>query len=410
MASVRPFTFTNLKRMTRTEVALEASALSYFAGRPLAPDFAEGLAALLSRYLKEPCKLTPPEVTSVARRDVATLLPSVACLAVMGAAPGARKIIVDIDMALAAFAIERLLGGSGEGDRILRALTDIEEGVLSFLLLKVLSFFHGGLKGGRELALSLDRFASKVDEIQSCIEAETDFVVVGVRLAAGKCVGYVRILLPGCLVSERFGQPVPQSGASPAEREYMARRIDAIGDTPVLGHVELAALPDLSADDVANLEVGDIVVLENHQVRKTAEGLEGLVLIKLGAGKNGGLRCRLLAGEQQRVEVVEIVKQEQPEESVMAEGPAEGAAGAENLAETEGLLRDVAAPLVVELGRIRLSAAQVVRLRQGQVLRLPRGPHDPVDLVINGKVFAKGELIEVDGELGVRLVQVVGAP
>ena len=82
----------------------------------------------------------------------------------------------------------------------------------------------------------------------------------------------------------------------------------------------------------------------------------------------------------------------------------------ENLAETEGLLRDIAAPVVVELGRIRMNAAQVVRLHKGQVLRLARGPNDPVDLVVNGKLFARGELIEVEGELGVRLVQIIGAP
>ncbi len=83
--------------------------------------------------------------------------------------------------------------------------------------------------------------------------------------------------------------------------------------------------------------------------------------------------------------------------------------GGDNMAGTSGLLRDVPAPVVVELGRIRLNAAQVTRLKAGQIIRLPRGPNDPVDLVVNGKLFARGELIEVDGELGVRLQQVVGA-
>lgn len=77
----------------------------------------------------------------------------------------------------------------------------------------------------------------------------------------------------------------------------------------------------------------------------------------------------------------------------------------DNLAETEGLLRDVDASVAVELGRIRMTTAQVIRLRKGQMLRLARSPTDPVDLVVNGKLFAKGELIEVDGELGVRLTQ-----
>jgi flagellar motor switch protein FliM len=52
-----------------------------------------------------------------------------------------------------------------------------------------------------------------------------------------------------------------------------------------------------------------------------------------------------------------------------------------------------------------MTTAQVIRLRAGQILRLGRGPNDTVDLVVNNRVFARGELIEVDGELGVRLVQ-----
>ena len=53
----------------------------------------------------------------------------------------------------------------------------------------------------------------------------------------------------------------------------------------------------------------------------------------------------------------------------------------------------------------RKTAYQNVRLKAGQILRLGRGPNDPVDLVVNNRIFARGELIEVDGEIGVRLVQ-----
>lgn len=409
MAAVRPFTFSSLKRMTRDQVALEATMLAYFDGRPLAAGFAEGLGALLARYLKEPCKVVPPETKVVARRDLGALLPSAGCIAVIGAAPSERKILVDLDLALVSFAIERLLGGSGDGDRIQRPLTAIEEGVLSFLLLKVLAYLHDGINTGRELALTLERFATKLDDVLPLADAETDFVSLGVRVSAGRHVGHARILFPGSLVTERFGKAVPQSGASSTPRAYVTALLETLGETPVTAVVELARLPDLSPADVAQLEPGDIIVLEGHQVTRTPDGLEGVVLVRLGSGRNGGLRCAVRGGDAQHLEIQEIVIQEQPQEGEMADQPAEGAPG-ENLAETEGLLRDVAAPVVVELGRIRLNAAQVVRLTKGQVLRLARGANDPVDLVVNGKLLGRGELIEVDGELGVRLVQIVGAP
>lgn len=96
------------------------------------------------------------------------------------------------------------------------------------------------------------------------------------------------------------------------------------------------------------------------------------------------------------------------EELVAGEDPSIQPLG-DNLQETEGLLRDVPAPLVVELTRLRMNTSQVIRLKQGQILRLPRSPSDPVNLVVNGKLFARAELVDVDGEIGVRLLELVGS-
>jgi flagellar motor switch protein FliM len=207
----------------------------------------------------------------------------------------------------------------------------------------------------------------------------------------------------------------------------MRRVLKSLGDIPVTARVEAANL-DLDADDIDSLEVGDIIILENHELTKTPAGLNGHAFMRLGAGENGGVRGRLISdGEHIRFEVAEIVNQEQPlEGEAMVDGEDPGMEpiptdteqsqalpepvleSEDNLSETQGILRDVAAPVVVELGRIKLNTTQVSRLRSGQILRLPRGPNDPVDLVVNGKLFARGELIEVDGELGVRLLQVAG--
>jgi type III secretion system YscQ/HrcQ family protein len=68
------------------------------------------------------------------------------------------------------------------------------------------------------------------------------------------------------------------------------------------------------------------------------------------------------------------------------------------------LLDDVTVAMVVELGRVTVSAADVVGLRAGQVIELSRQPGEPVDLVVDGKRVGKGELVEIDGELGVRIL------
>jgi type III secretion system YscQ/HrcQ family protein len=71
------------------------------------------------------------------------------------------------------------------------------------------------------------------------------------------------------------------------------------------------------------------------------------------------------------------------------------------------LLDDVTVAMVVELGRVTVTAADVVGLRAGQVIELSRQPGEPVDLVVDGKRIGKGELVEIDGELGVRILSLV---
>jgi flagellar motor switch protein FliM len=79
----------------------------------------------------------------------------------------------------------------------------------------------------------------------------------------------------------------------------------------------------------------------------------------------------------------------------------------DNLAEAEPLLGDIPMVLVVELGRVQLTADEVIRLRAGQLIELGRAPTDPVDLVVNGKLIAKGELVEIEGALGVKILNLV---
>ena len=55
------------------------------------------------------------------------------------------------------------------------------------------------------------------------------------------------------------------------------------------------------------------------------------------------------------------------------------------------------------LGQVDLSLAEISRMVAGTVLELDKGKTDPVHLAVNGKVLGTGELVEIDGRLGVRV-------
>jgi flagellar motor switch/type III secretory pathway protein FliN len=68
------------------------------------------------------------------------------------------------------------------------------------------------------------------------------------------------------------------------------------------------------------------------------------------------------------------------------------------------------APVVVrvELGAVSMAASDWARLRPGDVIETGRRVAEPVLLRIAGRVVARGELCDVDGEVGVRVRELVG--
>jgi flagellar motor switch protein FliN/FliY len=73
------------------------------------------------------------------------------------------------------------------------------------------------------------------------------------------------------------------------------------------------------------------------------------------------------------------------------------------------LLLDVEIPIAVEVGRARMSLDEVLRLVPGSVIALDKKAEEPVDLRVNGKLVARGEVVLVDDVYGLRITQIVDA-
>lgn len=70
-------------------------------------------------------------------------------------------------------------------------------------------------------------------------------------------------------------------------------------------------------------------------------------------------------------------------------------------------LSSVRLDVSVELGRARIPVKELLALDEGGVIRLGRPVGEPVDLVVNGTVTARGEIVVVDGRLGLRVTSLV---
>jgi flagellar motor switch protein FliN/FliY len=73
------------------------------------------------------------------------------------------------------------------------------------------------------------------------------------------------------------------------------------------------------------------------------------------------------------------------------------------------LLRDVEMEVTAELGRTRMTVRELLSLTPGAVVELDRAAGSPADLLVNGTLIARGEVVVVDEEFGIRITEIVAA-
>lgn len=84
--------------------------------------------------------------------------------------------------------------------------------------------------------------------------------------------------------------------------------------------------------------------------------------------------------------------------------PAAARSLADELAE---LAPDVPVNLVAVIGKTTTNVGDLIKYRIGQVIDLGRAPGETVDVVANGRLIARGELVDMDGKMGVRVLKMV---
>ena len=73
-----------------------------------------------------------------------------------------------------------------------------------------------------------------------------------------------------------------------------------------------------------------------------------------------------------------------------------------------GQLLDVPVRVTVEVGQTSMTLGELVKLGPGSLIHLDREAHEPADILVNGKVVARGEVVTIDQSYGIRITKVEG--
>ncbi len=74
------------------------------------------------------------------------------------------------------------------------------------------------------------------------------------------------------------------------------------------------------------------------------------------------------------------------------------------------VLMHVPLSVTAELGTTKLSVSDVLKLGTGSIIELDRLAGGPVDLLVNNKLIARGEVVAVDENFGVRVTELISKP
>jgi type III secretion system YscQ/HrcQ family protein len=427
-----------LPRVTADQVETSAAIASL----PLETytQFETSVVSVLSRY-----SMNPPEQISVSLVDLqemefsSVVMESNGPLGVFAtfvSEPNATPISIELGARFAAMLVDRMLGGDGVPPDKLRSLTRTERAVIEFLCLSCASELN--LETGEPL-LHLQSISDQPPWSRSVHNspatsgsAAQDWkrgLVASLRIGAGEISGITRAYLNVGTLSaldeaQRRLRATQQSANNLSYTIAELARYARV--TPDLALTVLVGKTEVTLEELLGLESGDVMVVGWPSLRWRRQRITGSLLLRVGDADEAlitaevsdiGDRPRLddpaadgksetVHANSLRIKVgaVSITPPPRYAERVKMEEEAENA---EALAEGASLIEAVMLTVRVELAARRLRLDELSRLRVNQILDLGCKATDPVDLIVDGRRIARGELVDIEGRLGVRITQVL---
>jgi flagellar motor switch/type III secretory pathway protein FliN len=193
-----------------------------------------------------------------------------------------------------------------------------------------------------------------------------------------------------------------------AARLMRPRRERGTKTEAALGRVAIvlvarARLGRVSVDALATLGPGDVFVSRGGLALADGRAVGACTLEVVGAD-GPAVPATLVAradGLAARVHALRIGE----EDGIMSENDRADGAGD---APFDAVLEGIGVAVSVEIARRRMALGELLALSSGDVVELDGPPRNSVTLLIDGSPFARGELVDVDGALGVRVLAVGG--
>lgn len=348
------------RRLTRAHLSIAA--------RPAAVAEAHALAATIGQHLTTQLAT---EVGITARLADATLHPlnhlARQALFVLLELQGDTLAVLEVETFLAGALLQQVAGTPSAMAAPVK-LTRIEEAAFGSLILSTLSAVRGAQSRWQPRLVS---FHVERGEVLERVDVRRRHVGIDLTFRVGMMNGAARLLVPSMWLQGSL-EHVPASLPAELAEEVAAAALEA--DCRIGSAV-------LSRQDLAALEVGDVVIFPGVQV--AGEQLAGRGRLTTSSFE---LRGAFAADGFTLTRAFERPTQEMTMTNNDPNTPVE---------------------VEIELARIRIPLSQLTALRNGAILPLHINAAQAVTVRIGDKAVAKAELVEVEGEIGARVISLL---
>ena len=179
------YEFDRLPVLSRAEFELTESLYLYLPPTIFEQNFFEMLSQVYSQFLGGPTFVGVHSVQHTSFGAWRQRVPDVGAMAVFGLLPHQSRLVLHMDISLASFLVDRLTGGPGVSPTELRPLTQVEKGVIEFLLLQAMSIVDQTFGHMAQVRPRLERFEDSTQGLFDVARDEDGVLAVNLEFVLG---------------------------------------------------------------------------------------------------------------------------------------------------------------------------------------------------------------------------------
>lgn len=288
MPTIKPFHF-RLAKVSQQQLQIVEGLYAFLPATGAQENFHLAIRKALHKYFAD-VGYFMERIEPVSFHAFFNRLPSPTCVGVLSLEPFFQKGFVEIDPFLAHLIIEKFLGGEGENMGALRPLTETEQGVIEFLLLKLLAQIHKLCGEAAPLHFRLERMILEASHLRPFGEEKDPLVCLKIHVSLLQRAGFINIYLPHPWVMEGFLKGLP-SGKKGRAAIPITDPLARFAHFPcsVWGSLGEATV---SWQDLQSLERGDVVLFDRTGLKNKGGHWSGTVRLAVGKGEAGGATAR----------------------------------------------------------------------------------------------------------------------